>query len=219
MPPLPSPGMVVKMVLQYHQDDGAAENIFHFQYTNPSQATSANMGGLWAFMETDFLAAYVGASLAAVTMDKVTLTDLSSSSGAEYTTTPSFTGTNTGSVLPASAAVCVQHVIARRYRGGHPRTYMMVGSASDFATSSVKDWQASFLTNIQNGWNSFNALFPFSTAGGIWSRCNVSYYETVIVGGVPTRQVRATPLVDTIESDIAKVRVCSQRRRLGKIGG
>lgn len=215
MPALPSPGMVVKLVLKYHQDDGAAENILHFAYTNPSQATVANLGGLWAYMETDFLAAYVGSSLAAVTMDSVELTDLSSSSGATYSAVPTFTGTNTGSVLPASAAVCVQHEIIRRYRGGHPRTYMMVGSASDFATSSVKDWQASFLTNIQNGWNSHAGQFPFATAGGIWSRCSVSYYETV--GGV--RTVRATPLVDAITADLVKVRVCSQRRRLGKIGG
>ncbi len=43
----------------------------------------------------------------------------------------------------------------------------------------------------------------------------MSYYETV--GGV--RTVRPTPLVDPILVDIAKVRVCSQRRRLGRVGG
>jgi hypothetical protein len=215
LPALPSPGTVVKLVLKYHQDDGSAENIQYYSYTTASHASISDLSGLWGHIATDFLAAYVGSSLAAVVMDSVTLTDLVSSTGAVYSTTPSFTGTNTGSVLPASAAVVVSHTIARRYRGGHPRTYMMVGSASDFATSSVKDWQASFLTNIQNGWNSYQALFPYNAGLGTWNRVNVSYYETV--GGV--RTVRATPLVDLISADVAKVRVSSQRRRLGKVGG
>lgn len=215
MPPLPSPGMVVKMVLKYHRDDAAAENAEFFRYTASSQATTANLGGLWAYIETDFFAAYVGASLADLVMDSVELTDLSSSSGATYSTVPSFTGTNTGSGISANNAVCVQHTIQRRYRGGHPRTYMMVGAAGDLATASIRDWQPSFLTNIQNGWNSYNALFPYNTAGGTWTRCSVSYYETI--AGV--RTVRTTPLVDPILVDIAKSRVCSQRRRLGKVGG
>ncbi len=215
MPPLPSPGMVVKLNLKYHNEDAAAENILHFQYTNPSQATVANLGGLWAYMQADLLAPYVGASLASVVMDEAVLTDLSSSSGAIYSTVPSFGGTNTGAAIAAQNAVVVQHTIQRRYRGGHPRTYMMVGASGDLATSSIKDWQPSFLTNIQSGWTAFDALFPFSTAGGIWSRCSVSYYETV--GGV--RTLRTTPLVDQILASVAKSRVCSQRRRLGKVGG
>jgi hypothetical protein len=217
MPPLPSPGQVVKLVLSWQQEDATAENILYFQYTGSG---SLSVGELTNFMESteiasDLLAPFVGASVSSVTAVLMTGTDLSSNTGVTFSFIPSFTGTNTGASIAASQAVCVSHEIARRYRGGHPRTYMMVGSASDFETASVKFWQASFLTNIQNGWNAFVGHFPFTIGARTWSWVNVSFYETV--GGV--RTVRTTPLVDPIIATTARDRVCSQRRRLGKVGG
>jgi hypothetical protein len=91
---------------------------------------------------------------------------------------------------------------------------MMVGGDGDLASGSSKFWQASFLANIQTGFNTFIGLFPHVLPFGTINPVNVSYYETV--GGVKT--VRPTPLVDVITGYIAKDRVCSQRRRLGKIG-
>lgn len=212
MPPLPSPGKVVKMIAQFHFLDSIAQNIQYFQYDTAARTSVGDLSGLWSHIDTDFLAAYTGATLSSGVCDFIKMIDLIDSSGAEYETVPTFLGTNTGNPLSSNNAVCVQHTINRRYRGGHPRTYMMVGADGDMAAGSIKDWQASFLTNIQNGWDSFNGLFPYHAGLGTWTRVSVSYYETV--GGV--RTVRATPLVDPILADVAKVRVCSQRRRLGK---
>lgn len=215
MPALPSPGRVVKLVWQYKTNDCIAENIFYFNYNGSGAPAVSDLSNLAGHIETDLAAPYVGASLDTTTGQLATYTDLQSSSGAVYSHVPSWTGTNSGADLPGSAAVVVSHEILRRYRGGHPRTYMMVGSASDFLSGSQKFWQAAFLANIQAGWNSYAGLFPYNAPFASWNRVNVSFYETV--GGVKT--VRATPLVDVIQSDLAKERVSSQRRRLGKING
>jgi hypothetical protein len=217
MPPLPSPGQVVKLVMSWQNNDVSAENIFHFSYTGSG---TLSLGELETFaddtsMGPNFLAPWVGASVDTVMLTGRFFTDLSSDTGVTYGDTPSFTGTNTGEALPASTAVCVSHEIARRYRGGHPRTYMMVGSAGDFVDFSNKNWQTAFLANIQAGWNTWQSAFPKTLGARTWNPCNVSYYETV--GGV--RTIRATPLVDPIISQIARVRMCTQRRRLGKVGG
>jgi len=217
MPPLPSPGNVVKVVASWHLEDAHAENILYFQYSGAPGLSTAELTSFLTSgaMAGDLLAPFVGASVATVVFDGYVATDLSTPTGVVVGQTFSFTGTNTGNPLSASQAVCVSHEIARRYRGGHPRTYMMVGSASDFLSGSIKFWQAAFLSNIQNGWTAFVAAFPFTAMGRSWQFVNVSYYETV--GGVKT--VRPTPLVDPILSTIARERVCNQRRRLGKVGG
>lgn len=214
MPALPSPGRVAKLVLQWAIEDAIAENIFYFSYTGgpPLTADFVNLAG---HIEGDLLAPFAGASLSLVSLVSATYTDLLTSAGVVYTHAPAFTPSNTGNRLSANNAVVVQKLIQRRYRGGHPRNYMMVGSDGDLATASAKDWQPSFLTNIQNSWNSYQALFPYNAPMGTWAPVSVSFYETV--AGVKT--VRTTPLIDPILSWDVKSRVCSQRRRLGKIGG
>lgn len=215
MPALPSPGQVFKTIYKYHADDCIAENINYFSYDGASGISAADLASFFGAVATDWNAPYVGAASTNTNGDDVQLIDLSSSTGAEDTEVNTWTGTNTGGTLPGSVAVCVSDVISRRYRGGHPRNYMMVGLGNDFESSSMKFWQAGFLTNIQNGWNSFMALFPVTIGAHIIRPVNVSYYETV--AGVKT--VRPTPLVDVIHEKIARDRVCTQRRRLGRIGG
>lgn len=217
MPPLPTIPGVVRYKHNYVNEDASAYMIRYFSYTGSGAIDS---GELEAFldetvMNVDIFAPFVGASIGSEHGALTTLEDLSSDTGAEYSMTQDWTGTNTGTALPASAAVCVSEEITRRYRGGHPRTYMMVGSASDYATSSIKMWQAAFLSNIQAGWDAWMADFPFTVGSRTWNPVNVSYWETV----AGERVLRATPQVDLITSMIARDRVCSQRRRLGKIGG
>lgn len=218
MPPLPSPGKVAKLVLNWSLEDVIAENIFYFSYTNgpPLTGDFVNLAG---HIEADLLAPWVGACLPLVTLNYAEYTDLDTAMGVVYSHVPAFTGTNTGNRLSANNAVVVQKMITRRYRGGHPRTYMMCGADGNLNAGSAKDWQPAFLANIQAGWAAFLALFPYNAPMGTWNPVNVSYYETLYPGGVPTKTVRTTPLVDSIISYDTKSRVCSQRRRLGKVGG
>lgn len=214
---MPSPGQVVRLDFRYTSDDAAATNVMYFGYTG---AGAVSLAELTDFIESsamvdDLPAAYVGACNTGTVGVTSTATDLSSETGAVFEHILGWTGGNTGEALPASAAVCVSDTILRRYRGGHPRTYMLCGTAGDFVSGSVKDWQAEFLVNIQNDWNSFMADFPLTIGARTWTPVNVSFWETV--GGV--RTLRATPLVDLIVGKVARSRICSQRRRLGKVGG
>lgn len=217
MPPLPSPGQVVKLDFNYGNEDALATNIFYFQYSGAGPLTTAELA---AFIESgvissDLPAPYVGASVDTVGGRDSVFTDLSSPTGVVGIGAYSWEGTNTGDVLPASNSVVVSHEILRRYRGGHPRTYMMVGSATSLEGSSTKMWQGAFLTNIQDGFTAFIDSFPLTIGARTWNWVNVSYYETV--DGV--RTVRETPLVDLVVAPLTRARVCTQRRRLGKVGG
>lgn len=217
MPPLPSPGQVVKLEFNYSRQDAAATNILYYQYTG---AGSVTLSELESFAEagtqtTDLPAPFVGASPDTEVGQPSFYTDLSSDVGVGFTYDYTWTGTNTGSDVPSSASVLVSHRILRRYRGGHPRTYMMVGTTNDFLSGSTKFWQAAFLANVQAGWDAYLADFPLTIGARTWTPVNVSYWETV--GGV--RVLRETPLVDLIVGETTRERVCSQRRRLGKISG
>lgn len=215
MPPLPSPGQVVRCDFRYTGEDAAAENVYYFEYDGVGPISIPDLTSFISGIVTDWNAPYIGAGLDTCMGTLVHATDLSSAMGSVVDFDNTWTGTNTGEAIPASNSVVVSDTILRRYRGGHPRNYLMVGGAGDFMAGSVKFWQGAFITNIQNGFDSFNGLFPRSDSGRHWTRVNVSFYETV--GGV--RTVRPTPLVDTITASVVRDRISSQRRRLGKIGG
>lgn len=221
MPPLPTPGQVVKLEFNTYCEDALATNIEYYSY---SGSGAVSLAELTAFatsgtMESGHDGPWDGSMSELGGGVNNIYTDLSSDVGVTFTRENTWVGTNTGSAIPASASVVVSRKIARRYRGGHSRVYMMVGTAGDFETSSKKFWQASFLSNVQSGFDAFLAAFPLTIGSRTWNPVNVSYWETVTVGGVKTRQLRETPLVDTVIQYVAESRVCSQRRRLGKVGG
>lgn len=219
MPPLPSPGQVIKLRWNYGGEDAEATNDLYFSYSgagalSPTELTNFST---WAGITTDLAAPFVGACDTSFTSRTCQMVDLISDMGAEVNFDPAWTGTNhsDGGLISANNAVVVSKEILRHYRGGHPRLYMMAGVAGDLAASSVKDWQTAFVANIQAGFSAFMEDFPYSLGARTYNPVNVSYWETV--AGV--RVLRATPLVDLITSMTARTRVCSQRRRLGKVGG
>lgn len=213
MPPLP-PVNVVKLEYAYSNEDASAINVMYFSWTGGTPS-AAQLEGFWDGIAADLHAPYVGASVDTTHGTTQTLTDLSSDTGATYVGEDTWTGTLTGDVVSANNAVVVSHEINRRYRGGHPRSYLMVGSSSVLAGSSTKDWQATFLNNIQSGFDAFGSLFPYTEGDVTFAPCSVSYWETV--AGV--RTPRTDPLIDPITSYTVRARVCSQRRRLGRVGG
>jgi hypothetical protein len=212
MPPLPVVPGVVKMVAAGHNSDANFLNIYHVQYSggppNVSDLTSFH-GDILTQIEY----IYIHNGSADLSLDSVEYTDLASNVGATTTIAVGTAGTVTGNVLPMSASVVVSHEILRRYRGGHPRTYLPLGTANTLEGSSTKDWQTSFLTNTQNDFEAFRTATAAGVHGSVnWlGLCNVSYID----GGIQ----RVTPVVDLVIGSVARPRICSQRRRLGKVGG
>jgi hypothetical protein len=103
--------------------------------------------------------------------------------------------------------------INRRYRGGHPRKYLPFGTAGTYASASSKFWDSGFIDDVQTKMAAFLSAVGGRTEGSTNFNdvVNVSYYT----GGA----LRVTPVVDAVTSLAVRTRICSQRRRLGKIDG
>lgn len=153
---------------------------------------------------------------AATTIDGVTVVDLSSALGAVGESFGSTPGTRAGGEIPGSAAALVSYRVLRRYRGGHPRTYLPVGVTTDLLTQST--WQAAFVTAV--GAAIDGILVACVTTSGAFTpshQVSVSYY-----GGAPPvdekSALRAVPIVDAIADDafVVSAEVASQRRRIGR---
>jgi hypothetical protein len=143
------------------------------------------------------------------TIEEIEVTDLSSIIGAVGVSAGTTNGTLAGDKLPGDAAALVSYKIARHYRGGHPRTYLVVGDATKLTTPY--SWTGLFVTGIEAAWASFQAALI--VAYGTFSpseQVNVSY----VTGGA----ARLVPVVDQIvvASTAVSPRLASQRRRIGR---
>jgi hypothetical protein len=154
--------------------------------------------------------------------DRVDVQDLTSPTSASGTYAQQAAGIRTGTQLGAGACVLVNHAIARRYRGGKPRSYWPFGVGEDLA--SPQTWSSAFLTQVRAFINAYAGAIEGSSSGGtaISQWVNVSYYEgfTSVVNPVTGRtrdvpKVRATAIPpDQITGFTVNTRVGSQRRRI-----
>lgn len=153
------------------------------------------------------------------TLTGVEVIDLSSVSGGVGVHAGS-TGGNLNAPLSAATCVLVNYQIARRYRGGRPRSYLPWGDQTKVGNRQT--WGATFVSAVETHLSDiFNGIIG-STAGGttISQHVNVSYYEGFTVVTSPTSgrarnvpKLRTTPLVDTIASYSVSTRLANQRRR------
>jgi hypothetical protein len=146
--------------------------------------------------------------------------DLSSDTGASATAdTDNSGGVADGSIDNQIAAV-VKHVIARRYRGGKPKTFVPGIAASYQADQS--HWTTALANDLGSAFAAFNTDIAGMSADGcdLSGLVNVSFYtgfttpkneETGRYRNVPT--YRAVPLIDTVTSFSCDTLFGSQRRR------
>lgn len=219
MPPLPVVPGVVKLVLSSLRSDSPVENILHMAYTGtaPDSPTLASYLTSEVAPAAETLFNAEGSTdLTGVSIEAI---DLASDVGASATVDFSSTGVRTGDFAPSSAAVVISMEINRRYRGGHPRNYWPFGTAGTYEASSSKLWDTSFIADVQTKFTTFADAIQAVTVSGtsFTTLVNVSYYNKVVNPDPPYR--RTTPLVDNIVGYTVKQRICSQRRRLGKILG
>lgn len=219
MPPLPAVPNVCKVIVSTLRSDANVENIFHVAYTGSPPSTS-QLSTYWSTaFDPAIQTLYNAEGSTDLTGDTIELIDLSSDTGASFTGTLVVTGVRTGDFAPASAAVVVSWTIDRRYRGGHPRTYFPFGTAGTYASASSKLWDPGFITNVETDIGDFVGSISAVTVGAtvFEGLCNVSYVDKNLNPTPPYR--RTTPVVDPIVAYVAKQRICTQRRRLGKLLG
>jgi hypothetical protein len=117
------------------------------------------------------------------------------------------------------------HQIARRYRGGKPKSFFPWGVVTDF--SSPQLWTSAFANSATGDYATFIAAVRAIAAGSttLSNYVNVSYFSgsTVVINpvtgrarNVPTLRTGG-PVVDSIVASTANTRIGSQRRRIRKV--
>jgi hypothetical protein len=212
MPPLPVVPQVCKIEVGGQFHDSPWFNIYYVEYTGsaPSSANlSSYLSAITSVVETQY-----GLNMS---VDNETTsikgTDLTTDTGAVAEVSFSSFGVRTGDFLPSSAALVATCEITRRYRGGHPRKYLPWGTAGTLASGSSRDWDSGFVTACASSFATMlSGMIGITEGGTTWAtNVNVSYRS----GGV----VRSSAVVDPIVGIRIAPRICSQRRRLGKVGG
>lgn len=206
MAPLPPvPNGIKAQIGWYIDNNDRVENVLHFLVSNgpPSAAVCAALAA-------DFQAAQI-TQFGAVTHTSngimpCTVTDISSGSGLQGVGGAAQGGSLSGSYNSAQTAMVLNHHIARRYRGGKPRSYLPVGNQGDLSTPG--QWGSSFVTSITTKWANFITSCLAASSGGVSvsSFVSISYFHA--------GAVRSTPVVDPILQSTARQTVGSQRRRI-----
>lgn len=145
--------------------------------------------------------------------------DLSSSSGGVGIHSATVAGNLTHPISGASA-VLVNYAIARRYRGGRPRSYLPWGDQT--VIGNRQTWGGTFVAAVTTHVQDAFAGIIGQTSGGttISQHVNVSYYSGFTVETSPSSgrarnvpKLRTTPVVDTIVGLSISTRIANQRRR------
>jgi len=220
MPALNPVPNVVKVALKGASSaaDQDIVNIFHLAFTGASP-TPLQLNALAGFVTAAWTADLAGLFKSTFQLTKVTIEDLTSSTAAVGEDDTGSVGSRAGAELSAGAAVCISKHIARRYRGGHPRSYLMALTQPDLETTST--WLPTPADDCRLGWIAFitNILTHPWAGGTLTGEVNVSYFlgftnHTFPSGRVrPIPNPRATPLVDPIIGYRTNPHVASQRRR------
>jgi hypothetical protein len=208
MPPMPAVPNVIRVAQSGYVNTVQWANVYHFAYDN-GPATEADLNTWAEGFYTHFgstIAQCVGNTTTYGTIDVIDLTTPSSAVGG-------YSGPDLGDAIAAADnAVCwlVNHKIARRYRGGHPRTYIPGTGGANITSGNT--WAETILGTMQEAVTSFYAAClaidtPSCTGAQLVS---VSYYTA--------GELRDEPLVDVVTGSTVSPMIATQRRRLGKRG-
>lgn len=209
MTALPSVPGVLKTVIKGTKSSKAWANVLHYAYTGapPSPtdvlAIAVDLVGFWnTYMKPR--------ATADAFLEGAEVTDLSSPMGSQvdHVITP-LAGTNGEDPLPNNVCFLVDYPVTLRYRGGHPRTYIIGGGDGDLdsAGSSWIFWNPAFITAMGTSWTGFTGGIESSTYGStnVTNQCAVKYVE----GGARL----LVPVVMPLHSFATEANVASQRRR------
>jgi len=225
MPPLPSPGAVLRV--QFNTGVGGsieAGSRFFLSYSG-SAPSGGDLTSLADLVHTSWATHIAPVVYEAEALHGVIIEDLSSDTGA----TGEWTGTEVGTLtasegLTATTCMVMNHQTGVRYRGGHPRTYLRCGAAGGTWLVSANEWEGSFITAVNGAWSSWIAEILAASGIGVTltNIVNVSYYLGYNTSTPPWRgpgykyppKLRDTPRVEPITGTAGATKLGSQRRRL-----
>lgn len=220
MPALPNVPQVVRFTfVQKVGTDLNMVNRFYQKYSAVGPLGGAD-ATTWAAAASAAWAAHLAPSHNTdVTLESVTIEDLSSDTGAVGVSTTSHSGGDSDPILSAGAALVISQKIARRYRGGHPRQYL--GGFSQPNLSTPQTWEPGILSGFPAFYTAFRAAVAAGCPVGLQPAVDVSvsYYHGFTIFTPPSGRsrpvptLRAVPIVDVISEFTMNPKVASQRRR------
>jgi len=219
VPPLPAVANVLRVTLVGTlSTDTDVINRFFVQYSGTAP-TAAQLNTLASSIASDWNSQLASSAQSGYTLTGVEIEDLTSASAAIGAWTGSHAGTRAGALFGAGTAVVVRFIIARRYRGGHPRVYLPYFTSADLNTEQA--WLSASVSGLVTAWKAFMAAVIAHTWSGatISNQVNVSYFHgftnyTKPSGRESSRPtLRGTPLVDVVTDTSVNPHVASQRRR------
>ena len=205
MPARPDAANILKVEFLWSQNGVPAANVQYVKWSG-----TAPTAGACAAIAADLGNAFWNIAKANYSTQTIfqacRVTDLTTSTGASGSAAIETDGTAGGEGLPAQACCLVNHTIARRYRGGHPRTYYPALSSAVQATPQA--WTSGAVTSMGSAQAAFAleaSTFSESGCAGVYV-VNVSY----VTSGAP----RVTPVIDQITGSTVSGIFRTQRRRV-----
>jgi hypothetical protein len=219
LPPLPASPVLRVALIYTHDSSLEAGQRFYLSYSGsaPSGSNCATLAGDIAGAWNTDLAAMVNGDW---TLTGVDVIDIATRTGASGTWDGSHAGTDAGGdSMPAQTAMNIEFNIARRYRGGKPRTYLPPGCINHLVSDT--QWNSSWVTDANSNWGAFMTAIEALDVGslGTLAHVNLSYYHGFTNVENTSGRMRAAPTykdsatLDTVTGYSAKQEVSSQRRR------
>lgn len=207
MPTLPFVPGVAKVIVKQTIAGQNAFNVLHVDGGAGTGWSSTELNALAAAVRSAYVTNFIPLQTLQLTLSEVTAIDLASETGPSGIATGSTAGAVGTGALSANAAIGITWQIARRYRGGHPRTYI-AGPVST-QTSDARQLTTTAQTSYLNAATALRtAINGVTTSAGTAKFCCVHYYRN--------GALLATPLVSQIIGVAVDRRIDSQRRRLGR---
>ena len=214
--PLPAVPNVLRVSIRGMVGTRPWANILHFLWGGSSPGTagcslvatavaSALTGNLLAYMDTS------------TSFTQIEVTDLTSDTAGQYTLDIVGDGTRDGDYLPASASALVTYAVSKRYRGGHPRTYLSVGVFADL--TSPNTWGSTFTSTLYTAWQNVLAAIIENYGAFTISELVAVQYVHIDKTLVPPAEVyNDPPIVLALDPTNMTVETVlgTQRRRIRK---
>ena len=222
MPPLPTVTNTLKITLGWTIDMNPAGSRFFYTYTGGPPAV-ADLNTLCGNIATAYNTDFSPLQNSSYVLTSVQAEDLNTSSGNLGVVACSYAGGLIGNALTENVAACINFKIDRRYRGGHPRIMLPIGTNAE--TASNRAWSNGFISSVNAAWSSFNTTIGALTFSSfsMANHVSVAYYKGVYTTSPPWRgpgykyppkPVAGPVTPDTVVNHALRPTIGSQRRRL-----
>lgn len=202
----PAPSCIFCKVIGTAQGGRPFNNLFHLSYSG-GVPTSTQLNTVASQVLSAYSTQFAPLMVGQLSVTECTVADLTSDTSAIGSAAATTVGTATGAALSFQAAAVISWTIARRYRGGHPRSYIPGAAVTDM--NSLTTWTPTYTGALQTAATAFrasmNALVVGSTS---FTMVTVSYFT----GKVMRPQGLPFPII----ANQVHPRIDTQRRRLGR---